>query len=126
MPALFTVEPHGVVWQMTSTIEARPRPGLDLDGVRSILADRQGFLDSICRERTSAGFVADTDSGEVRVCGAELPVGASVTRPVRCEPWLGLTLARAIADQHGGSLALENRREDGKVAGLRALLRLPI
>jgi para-aminobenzoate synthetase/4-amino-4-deoxychorismate lyase len=30
VPALFTVEPHGVVWQMTSTIEARPRPGLDL------------------------------------------------------------------------------------------------
>jgi para-aminobenzoate synthetase/4-amino-4-deoxychorismate lyase len=30
VPALFTVEPHGVVWQMTSTIEARARPGLDL------------------------------------------------------------------------------------------------
>ncbi len=30
VPALFTVEPHGVVWQMTSTIEAWPRPGLDL------------------------------------------------------------------------------------------------
>ncbi|WP_066336978.1 aminodeoxychorismate synthase component I [Azohydromonas lata] len=30
VPALFTVEPHGVVWQMTSTIEARALPGLDL------------------------------------------------------------------------------------------------
>jgi para-aminobenzoate synthetase/4-amino-4-deoxychorismate lyase len=30
VPALFTVEPHGVVWQMTSTIEAQARPGLDL------------------------------------------------------------------------------------------------
>ncbi|MFP2911094.1 C45 family autoproteolytic acyltransferase/hydrolase [Pyxidicoccus sp. 3LFB2] len=47
------------------------RPGLDLDGVRSILADRQGFPDSICRERTIAGFMADTDSGEVRVCWGE-------------------------------------------------------
>ncbi|WP_157263516.1 aminodeoxychorismate synthase component I [Azohydromonas aeria] len=30
VPALFTLEPHGVVWQMTSTIEAQARPGLDL------------------------------------------------------------------------------------------------
>lgn len=40
---------------------------------------------------------------------------------------LGLALARAIADQHGGTLALTNRRgPDGKVAGLVAELRLPI
>lgn len=47
---------------------------------------------------------------------------------------LGLTLARAIADQHGGSLHLANRREGGDgggriagpVAGLVATLRLPI
>jgi signal transduction histidine kinase len=39
---------------------------------------------------------------------------------------LGLTLARAIADQHGGTLTLANRREvDGAVAGLIATLRLP-
>lgn len=39
---------------------------------------------------------------------------------------LGLTLARAIADQHGGSLELRNRRTpDGRVAGLTAVLRLP-
>ena len=39
---------------------------------------------------------------------------------------LGLTLARAIADQHGGTLTLANRREaDGAVAGLTATLRLP-
>ena len=35
---------------------------------------------------------------------------------------LGLTLARAIADQHGGSLTLANRTE----GGLRAELRLPL
>jgi signal transduction histidine kinase len=40
---------------------------------------------------------------------------------------LGLALARAIADQHGGTLALRNRLgPDGKVAGLLAELRLPI
>jgi signal transduction histidine kinase len=40
---------------------------------------------------------------------------------------LGLTLARAIADQHGGSLELANRRgSDGRIEGLTATLRLPV
>lgn len=40
---------------------------------------------------------------------------------------LGLTLARAIADQHGGTLRLINRTgADGRVAGLSAELRLPL
>lgn len=40
---------------------------------------------------------------------------------------LGLTLARAIADQHGGTLTLANRRgSDGQIAGLVATLRLPV
>ena len=40
---------------------------------------------------------------------------------------LGLTLARAIAEQHGGALTLTNRkRADGSVAGLTATLRLPL
>jgi signal transduction histidine kinase len=40
---------------------------------------------------------------------------------------LGLTLAQAIADQHGGTLTLANRRgPGGTVAGLVAELRLPI
>ena len=39
---------------------------------------------------------------------------------------LGLTLARAIADQHGGSLVIANRVENGSVLGLQATLRLPL
>jgi signal transduction histidine kinase len=39
---------------------------------------------------------------------------------------LGLTLARAIADQHGGSLTLTNRIEAGRIVGLCASLRLPL
>ena len=40
---------------------------------------------------------------------------------------LGLTLARAIAEQHGGTLTLSNRTgADGKVEGLLAELRLPL
>lgn len=38
---------------------------------------------------------------------------------------LGLTLARAIAEQHGGSLSLTNRLVDGRIGGLRAEIRLP-
>lgn len=40
---------------------------------------------------------------------------------------LGLTLARAIADQHGGTLVLSNLRAPaGAVTGLEATIRLPI
>ncbi len=42
---------------------------------------------------------------------------------------LGLTLARAIADQHGGSLTLANRHDSGdltRIIGLRATLRVPL
>ncbi|RVU04954.1 HAMP domain-containing histidine kinase [Novosphingobium umbonatum] len=39
---------------------------------------------------------------------------------------LGLTLARAIAEQHGGRLVLANRMEHGAVGGLDATLWLPL
>ncbi len=40
---------------------------------------------------------------------------------------LGLTLAKAIAEQHGGALTLANRiAADGNIEGLRAELRLPL
>ena len=39
---------------------------------------------------------------------------------------LGLTLAKAIAEQHGGTLTLTNREADGAVAGLTASVALPL
>ncbi len=39
---------------------------------------------------------------------------------------LGLTLARAIAEQHGGSLSLTNTYHRGAIQGLVATLRLPL
>lgn len=39
---------------------------------------------------------------------------------------LGLTLAKAIAEQHGGRLIIANRYADGATAGLTAEIRLPI
>ncbi len=39
---------------------------------------------------------------------------------------LGLTLARAIAEHHGGRLVLGNLGEDGNPAGLRAELHIPV
>ncbi|MDE2474179.1 MAG: HAMP domain-containing protein [Alphaproteobacteria bacterium] len=38
---------------------------------------------------------------------------------------LGLTLARAIAREHGGDIVLTNRMAEGRIIGLRAALRLP-
>jgi signal transduction histidine kinase len=38
---------------------------------------------------------------------------------------LGLTLARAIAREHGGEIVLLNRMTEGQITGLRAQLRLP-
>ncbi len=39
---------------------------------------------------------------------------------------LGLTLSKAIAEQHGGTLTLANRSVDGEVAGLTATITLPL
>ncbi len=38
---------------------------------------------------------------------------------------LGLTVARAVAEQHGGQLVLANREDNGAIAGLRVEIRLP-
>jgi|GEM_PF-847645 len=47
------------------------RPGMSLNEMKQLLADRQGFPDSICRDRTIGAFVADTARGEIEVCWGE-------------------------------------------------------
>jgi len=87
---------------------------------------------SVDREDNSAVVVIDDD-------GPGIPEGAiaAMMEPfARGDPsrnsetggaGLGLTLARAIAEQHGGSLSLANRSgPEGAIAGLRATLRLPL
>jgi isopenicillin-N N-acyltransferase like protein len=46
--------------------------------MKRLLADRQSFPDSICRERTIGAFVADTATRRVEVCWGE-PDGATWT-----------------------------------------------
>ena len=75
-------------------------------------------------------YIADDGSEE------DVRIGAMMEPFTRGEPsrnsatggaGLGLTLARAIAEQHGGALVLANRRNpDGSVAGLTATLTLPL
>lgn len=64
-------EPQADSLPRLARCRALARVGMTLGEVQGILSDRQGFPDSICRERTVAGFVADTGSGEVRVCWGE-------------------------------------------------------
>ncbi|HEU5317728.1 MAG TPA: C45 family peptidase [Chloroflexota bacterium] len=52
--------------------------GLSLEAIKQVLSDREGFPDSICRERTIAAFVADAAAKRVEVCWGE-PEGASWT-----------------------------------------------
>src|SRR5436190_9012536 len=47
------------------------RPGLDVAAMKHLLSDRQGFPDSICRERTIGAFIADTAARRVAVCWGE-------------------------------------------------------
>src|SRR5205823_3575035 len=54
------------------------RPGLDVAAMKQLLADRQGFPDSICRERTIGAFIADTAARRVEVCWGE-PDGGTWT-----------------------------------------------
>jgi hypothetical protein len=53
-------------------------PGMSPDQMKRLLADRQSFPDSICRDRTIGAFVADTAARRVEVCWGE-PDGATWT-----------------------------------------------
>jgi len=55
------------------------QPDLSLDEMKALLSDRQGFPDSICRDRTIAALVADAAQHSIEVCWGE-PAGATWTR----------------------------------------------
>jgi hypothetical protein len=46
-------------------------PGMSAADVKRLLSDRQGFPDSICRERTIGAFIADTATRSIEVCWGE-------------------------------------------------------
>jgi isopenicillin-N N-acyltransferase like protein len=46
-------------------------PGMTLKEMRHLLGDRQGYPDSICRERTIAALVADSRARYIEVCWGE-------------------------------------------------------
>jgi hypothetical protein len=54
------------------------RAGMTLDEMKRTLSDREGFPDSICRERTIAALVADAAAKRIEVCWGE-PEGATWT-----------------------------------------------
>ena len=95
-------------------------------------AVRYGGGASVSLERTDEWFIINVDDN-----GPGIPANRleEVFEPfMRLEAsrnaatggsGLGLTLARAIAREHGGEIVLENRMAEGQITGLRAALRLP-
>ena len=87
---------------------------------------------SLTRENNSALFRIDDDGpgipeGEMAHMLEPFTRGEASRNSATGGAGLGLALARAIAEQHGGALALINRQDDaGKIAGLSAELRLPL
>lgn len=67
--AVGTPRPNSLA-RLTRALEL-VRPEMSLEEMKQLLADRQGFPDSICRDRTIGAFVADTARGEIEVCWGE-------------------------------------------------------
>ena len=84
---------------------------------------REGNLAIICVEDDGPGIAPDSIARMLEPFTRGEPSRNSETGGAG----LGLTLARAIAEQHGGTLQLINRRGgDGAVAGLTATISLPL
>lgn len=119
-----------VTWQVHATAPYLCRPNEIRRAVRNLIenAVTYGREARVCLGATAAFYVIKVDDSGPGIPEAEQ---ARVFEPfVRLETsrsaetggtGLGLTLVKAIAEGHGGSIALENRAEDG----LRATLRLP-
>jgi isopenicillin-N N-acyltransferase like protein len=72
-------EPRANSLARLARAQALGQPGLSLDAMKRLLSDREGYPDSICRDRTIAAWVADAAARTVEVCWGE-PEGATWTR----------------------------------------------
>ena len=127
-PVTFTSAAMRIVLPLRATWLRRAVRNLTVNALRYGQVARIG----LARESDRAVISIDDD-------GPGIPIGqlAAMLEPfTRGDPsrnsetggaGLGLTLARAIADQHGGTLQLINRmKPGGGVAGLTATLSLPL
>ena len=126
-------------------------PVVLLASARTVLSLRQTWLrralrnliGNALRYGSQARVTLVRDGSAVTICIADDGPGIAADQIARMmEPFtrgepsrnsgtggagLGLTLAKAIAEQHGGTLTLTNRTgADGGVSGLDAVLRLPL
>ena len=116
----------------TSTIVTESELTEFLDGAFPRHAGTHRVTDVTDRVRKATATVAAADVGLTRA--AEIAAmmepfarGEASRNRETGGAGLGLTLARAIAEQHGGTITLKNRAgEDAKTAGLVAELRLPL
>lgn len=119
-----------VTWQSHATAPYLCRPNEIRRAVRNLIenAVAYGKEARVCLSETTGSYIIKVDDSGPGIPTTEQ---ARVFEPfVRLETsrsaetggtGLGLTLVKAIAEGHGGSIALENRAE----GGLRAMLRLP-
>jgi signal transduction histidine kinase len=119
-----------VTWQTHAAAPYLCRPNEIRRAVRNLIENAMmyGHEARVCLGATPGEYVIKVDDSGP---GIPVPEQARVFEPfVRLETsrsaetggtGLGLTLVKAIAEGHGGSIALENREE----SGLRAMLRLP-
>jgi hypothetical protein len=66
-----TAEPRPNSVARLARARALVAPAMDVAAMKALLSDRQGFPDSICRERTIGAFIADTGGREIQVCWGE-------------------------------------------------------
>ena len=127
-PVTFTPASERIVLPLRATWLRRAVRNLTVNALRYGEAARI----TLEREGTAAVIRIDDDGpgippGQLKAMLEPFTRGDPSRNSLTGGAGLGLTLARAIADQHGGTLTLSNRVEaEGKVAGLTAELRLPL